>query len=432
MKDRLILFFLILVLWIFLVVFEVYLDVIPSTLIVLVLIVLYCGILVVSQFLFKDKIAQAREKLSEIDYQPSVSVVIPAHNEELVIEETIECLVKLDYPNYKILVVDDRSKDNTAQKVQALVEKYKDRVQLHSRPDDAFPGKSAVLNDALELTDGEVLCIFDADAKVEPDFLTKIVPYLVEEKTAAVQARKVIINKYTGYLTRVQHYEYSMDSNIQMGRDSIKAAVELRGNGELIKRSAIKAVGGWNLYTLTDDLDTSTKLYVEGFNIRFCPDVVVNEEASPDFKSIVKQRKRWAEGSIRRYLDYSDRILTSKHLSKKISLDMIAYFLEFVLPVWLISDVLIQIVSMMFGRPFDFIQYIMVLAAIGLFFVSLLFLSIRKLEKYSIFESLKWSIGTAFFVIVLWTIVVILVVTKIIFSKRDMKWYKTDRVGVKI
>jgi len=106
-----------------------------------------------------------------------------------------------------------------------------DKVTALIREKDAFPGKSAVLNDALLLAKGEAVLVFDADARISPDFLSKLIPNLEPEDVGAVQARKVIINKDYNFLTRCQNNEMTLDTHFQVGRDSIKGAVELRWNG---------------------------------------------------------------------------------------------------------------------------------------------------------------------------------------------------------
>ena len=90
--------------------------------------------------------------------------------------------------------------------------------------------------------------------------MSKLIPYLEPKDVGAVQARKVIRNRNQNLLTRCQNNEYTMDTHFQAGRDSVKGAVELRGNGELIKRQAVEDIGGWNNYTIVDDLDMSTTL----------------------------------------------------------------------------------------------------------------------------------------------------------------------------
>ena len=131
---------------------------------------------------------------------------------------------------YKVIVIDDRSTDNTASVIRTLESKY-EKVIAFIRPQDAFPGKSAVLNDAMAFAKGDAILVFDADATVKSDFLNRLIPHLEPADVGAVQARKIIRNKDYNFLTRCQNNEYTLDTHFQTGRDAVKGAVELRGNG---------------------------------------------------------------------------------------------------------------------------------------------------------------------------------------------------------
>ena len=226
---------------------------------------LYC---IYMQIAVKHKKLKQKKQPEELNwnYKPFVTVMIPAHNEQDVIEKTVENILAMDYEKYEIIVIDDRSEDNTAQKLKELEEKY-EKVTALIRAKDSFPGKSAVLNEAMAFAKGEAILVFDADARVKPDFLTKLVPHLEKDNVGAVQAAKVIINRDENFLTRCQDNEYALDAHFQIGRNSIKGAVELRGNGELIKREALADINGWNNYTITDDLDMSTRLHIKGWYV---------------------------------------------------------------------------------------------------------------------------------------------------------------------
>ena len=363
-------------------------------------------------------------KLDE-SYRPFVTIMIPAHNEQAVIAETVKNISSIDYDYYEIIVIDDRSDDKTAEVLLEL-EKQNSRVKALIRDKDAFPGKSAVLNDAFEIAKGDVICVFDADARVEPDFLKKIIPNLAPKEVGAVQARKVISNREHNFLTRCQDNEYVLDAYFQFGRDAIKGAVELRGNGELIKREAIEDVDGWNNYTIVDDLDLSTRLHLKGWDIRFCRDVCVYEEGVKDFFPLIRQRRRWVEGSIRRYLDYFIDVLFSKDMSIRVSLDMYAYIAEFLLPVWLISECALQSVWFIDGNPNHMLSSFMMIGVVGVFFFVGLLYSLRKYNKLSIWQTIKQSAETGVYLVTLWTPIVIFIVFKIIFVKRSMDWGKTS------
>ena len=291
MKERILLFIIVLGLGVFIYIFQSYFNTVWGLALLCTFMFIYAVFMNLSYKLQKRKLEKFPQVINP-DYKPFVTVMIPAHNEEGVIGATVQNILNMDYENFEVIVIDDRSSDNTASVIKDLEQKY-EKVTALIRPKDAFPGKSAVLNDALKLAKGEAILVFDADATVDPDFLSKLIPNLEPKDVGAVQARKVIRNKNTNLLTRCQNNEYTMDAHLQLGRDSIKGAVELRGNGELIKREALEDIGGWNNYTIVDDLDMSTRLHIKGWDVRFCIDAVVYEEGIIYIKPLYLQRSRW-------------------------------------------------------------------------------------------------------------------------------------------
>ena len=385
------------------------------------------------QIAFKHRVRKQRKHPVEknYNYKPYVSILIPAHNEAEVISKTIENISKIEYPKYEIIVIDDRSTDDTALVLEKISNEYQN-MKYFSRTKEAFPGKSAVLNDAMKIAKGDAILVFDADARVKPDFLKELIPALEPEQVGAVQARKVIINREQNFLTRCQDNEMAVDTHFQVGRDSVKGAVELRGNGELIKRKALEDVNGWNIYTITDDLDLSTRLQIKGWDVRFCPEVCVYEEGVPSYIPLVKQRRRWIEGSIRRYLEHFSDVLTSKDISLRVSLDMTAYITEFILPVWMVSEVIIQSYRYIKDDP-NWILSSMALSTLMCgFFIVALFYSLRKYVKLKPMDNLIQSVTTALYIVVLWFPLAIFIIFKIIFMKNNMDWGKTKHGTAKV
>ena len=430
MKERVVLLTIISALLSVLVFFQNHMDTPCAFATIVVFISLYAFYM---QVAFKHRVRKQRKHPVEknYDYKPFVSILIPAHNEAKVIDKTIENISKLDYPKFEIIVIDDRSTDDTAQVLENICSQF-ENVKYFSRTKEAFAGKSAVLNDAMKIARGEAILVFDADARVKPDFLKELIPHLEPEQVGAVQARKVVINREQNFLTRCQDNEMALDTHFQIGRDSVKGAVELRGNGELLKRKALEDVGLWNIYTITDDLDLSTRLQIKGWDVRFCPDICVYEEGVVAYLPLLRQRRRWIEGSIRRYLEHFWDVLNSKDMSLRVGLDMTAYITEFILPIWMVSEVLIQSYRYIKDNENWVLSSIALSCCICFFFVVTLFYSLRKYVKLKPAENLVQSIQTAVYMLVLWVPIAIFIIFKIIFMKNSMDWGKTQHGNAKI
>lgn len=425
MKERIVLFTIIFGLGVFLYVFQNYFNTLWG------LIFLCAGMVVYSFYLHLATLHKRRKlkknpQIINENYKPFITVMIPAHNEESVISKTVENVLQMDYKNFEVIVIDDRSEDSTASVIKELEGKY-EKVTALVRDKSAYPGKSAVLNDALRIAKGEAILVFDADARIEPDFLSKLVVHLEPEDVGAVQARKVIINKDYNFLTRCQNNEYTLDANFQIGRDAIKGAVELRGNGELIKKTALEDIGGWNNETITDDLDMSTQLHIEGWDVRFCPDAIVYEEGIIYLIPLFKQRRRWLEGSIRRYLERFGEVLVSKDMSLRASLDMTAYISEFIMPIWLLMEIGFQIfrVATKSAPTNCILSSLIVGAGIAVCFTLAIRYSLRRFDNLSRYQSLKQAIETSLYMFFIWFPVVMYICYKIMFTKKDMNWGKT-------
>ena len=429
MRERLLLFFILFGLGVFLYIFQNHVDTTKGFIILCACMIVY-GLYSIAAAKYQMRKQKKYPPVINEDYKPFVSIMIPAHNEESVISDTVENILNIDYPNFEVIVIDDRSSDNTASVIKGLADKY-EKVVAMIRDADAFPGKSAVLNDALEVAHGDAILVFDADATVEPGFLKKLLPKLEPADVGAVQARKIIRNKDVNFLTRCQNNEYTMDTQLQVGRDSVKGAVELRGNGELIKRAALEDIGGWNNYTITDDLDMSTRLHIKGWDVRFCPEACVYEEGIVFLLPLFRQRRRWLEGTIRRYLEYSWQAMCSKKMSLRAQFDMAMYITEFIMPVWFMMELAFRIIKVFTDKvdPYSLHNILwsslIVSAVVGFGFFMTIRYSLRKYDNQPRKKALVEAAETTVYMLSIWFPMEIFIFCKILFCKKDMNWGKT-------
>ena len=275
---------------------------------------------------------------------PTVSLLVAAKNEELVIANLVQRLCAINYPQdkYEVWVINDNSSDHTPVILDKLAQEYTQLKVLH-RGANASGGKSGALNQVLSLAKGEIIGVFDADARISPDLLLQVVPMFNEAKMGAVQVRKAIANASVNFWTKGQKAEMALDSYFQQQRIALGGIGELRGNGQFVRRSALNRCGSWNEQTITDDLDLTIRLHLDNWDIGFLPFPAVEEEGVTSFKALWHQRNRWAEGGYQRYLDYW-RLIISNRMGLAKTIDLLSFMLmQYLLPAAAIPDTLMVV-----------------------------------------------------------------------------------------
>jgi cellulose synthase/poly-beta-1,6-N-acetylglucosamine synthase-like glycosyltransferase len=234
---------------------------------------------------------------------PQVTVQLPIYNERFVVERLLEAACALDYPSeaLSIQLLDDSS-DETREVAQRLVERHAARglqVEYVRRPErKGF--KAGALEFGMQRPVGEFLAIFDADFVPPPDFLRRMIPYLVANPRAGmVQARWGHINDGYNLITRSQ--ALLLDGHFmveQTARSRSGLLFNFNGSGGIWRRAAIEDAGGWNGDTLAEDLDLSYRAQIKGWQLLYLPDLVAPAEIPPQIMAFKRQQHRWACGAI--------------------------------------------------------------------------------------------------------------------------------------
>jgi len=282
-------------------------------------------------------------ELPEADH-PFVSLLVAAKNEEAVIERLVATLCNLDYPcsRFEVWIVDDNSTDRTPLLLERFAQQYS-QLRVLKRQPGAGGGKSGALNQVLPLTQGEIIGVFDADARVPRELLRQVLPLFQQPQVGAVQVRKAIANATTNFLTQAQKIEMVLDAFFQQQRVALGGIGELRGNGQFVRRQALESCGAWNEETITDDLDLTLRLHLDQWDIKFLSMPAVQEEAVTRLSALWHQRNRWAEGGYQRYLDYW-RLIGRNRLGIRKTLDLFMFWLtQYILPMAAIPDSLLAL-----------------------------------------------------------------------------------------
>ena len=375
---------------------------------------------------FKTKFENA--SFPQINSYPSIDVFVAIHNEEKVIAKTIDNLLALNYPNYLIYLINDHSTDSTKEIINKYQSLYPEKIRSIHREKAPTRGKAAALNYTFAHSKGELIAVFDADAKVEPNYLLKMLPYLEDDSTASVQSQKRISNASANNLTELQENEYCLDNYFQCGKDVVQGNVELRGNGFLIKRDVLEKVGLFDEKSLTEDLELSIRLTVKGWNIRFCKEAIVFEQGPMKFHSVILQRRRWTEGSIRRYLSNLTKIFGPiRETSLSQQFDAFVFLSQFAVPIWLFLDVVSEIVRYLRDQETHLTSIMLISLVVWLITWINLSFGIKIYRKLSWWTSIKRAIVTNIYFLSVWPLVVLLTVRKILFSRTRGKWHKTEK-----
>lgn len=285
--------------------------------------VIFFSVLFIILTLINIFIEKKPQKIKKLNRIPFISVQVPTFNDPIA-ARCIEKCMKFDYPKdkYEIIIVDDSTNIQT----QLLLEKFAidnpDFIKyIHRDNREGF--KPGALKNAMSITKGELLVIFDADWIPAKDFLKKIIKPFGDEKVAIVQTRQGFYNKDTNLITRFAAYLLMIYHTIVMPINNRINCVFFCGTAGAIRREAFDKVGGWNLHSITEDSDLSVNLLMLGYKSVYL-DFETPSEVPDTFESFIKQQMRWCYGNVRVFFDNSKKILVKPGLTIKQRL-MISY-----------------------------------------------------------------------------------------------------------
>lgn len=289
----------------------------------------YQFILTTAGFIYSHESAQEKKEIDGRQFNlPGVSILIPAHNEELVIEKTVHSLMSMDYPidRFEVIVLNDASTDQTAEILEGLKKIYKTLRVVHRHPPIGGKGKAEALNSAIEMTAYPLIAVFDADNQPEPKSLKYLATqFELDPKLGAAIGKFRTINKKKNLLTRFINIEgLSFQWIVQAGRWRMLRLATLPGTNFIVRKDVLAEVGSWDPEALTEDAELSLRILEAGYPIKFVPYAVTWEQEPENLSTWFKQRTRWARGNFYLMKKYLSSIGRAK--SKALATEMF-YFL---------------------------------------------------------------------------------------------------------
>lgn len=274
--------------------------------------------------------SKRKETVGGARFRPHVTVLVPAHNEQMGVIRTIETVRNNTYKNVTIVVIDDASTDNTAQLVRDYIAKHsgrtlsrtvlKDGVYVHEyyRANADVPpilllartknaGKAAGLNYALtHVVNGGLVMTLDADSMLAPDALANAVEYFRDKRIVGVSANVQIIEQRT-ILGLLQKFEHMIGYRSKKFYAVTNSEFIIGGVGSTYRYDVLKRAGFYDTDTVTEDIGLSMKIVSNGNRkqrIVYAADVVASTEGVQSYKALFKQRYRWKLGNLQNLIKY--------------------------------------------------------------------------------------------------------------------------------
>jgi biofilm PGA synthesis N-glycosyltransferase PgaC len=265
---------------------------------------------------------------------PAVSVLIAAYNEEGSIASTLQSVLNQDYPSgLEVIVIDDGSKDRTAQIVSQVMSRNEDpaiRIKLKSLPQNR--GKANALNAGLKLASHDYIVTLDADSYLHANSLFNLVTHMIYSPvdTGAVAGCVLVRNSRANLLTKLQEWDYFHGISVVKRIQSLyQGTLVAQGAYSIFRRSVFRELGGWS-DTMGEDIVLTWGMHSRRFRVGFAENAIVFTNVPETYGKFFKQRRRWARGLVEAFIQHPEVIMKPRLNVPFIWYNLTFPFLDFI------------------------------------------------------------------------------------------------------
>ncbi len=253
--------------------------------------------------------SKKRRRIGATNVFPKISIIVPSYNEAKTLGQTVDSLLKLDYPkeHLDIILVNDGSTDGTAAIADAYTSNAHVRV-LHKENG----GKHTALNAGIAIATGEYVACLDADSFASTGALREIISHFDDLQIGAVTA-SMSIHRPRAILERVQQAEYLIGILLRHILSTMNGLHVTPGPFTVYRRNVFKEIGDFRSAHNTEDMEIALRMQKAGWKIQNAPRARVYTKAPKEFRALLKQRVRWTTGFIRNSVDYRELFGNPKH-----------------------------------------------------------------------------------------------------------------------
>jgi cellulose synthase/poly-beta-1,6-N-acetylglucosamine synthase-like glycosyltransferase len=364
---------------------------------------------------------------------PFISILIPMHNEEKVLKNVLDSLLQCDYDRdrMEIIPINDHSSDKTRSMLEEYHSQYEFIRPLHRKSDER--GKPAGLNDAIQISEGDVIIVFDADYRPSQNMLKQLAVAFLDPEIGSVMGRVVPYNTNVNILTRLLNLERSGGyQSDQQARYNLRTIPQYGGTvGGFLKHVMVES-GGFNTAVLAEDTELTFRLYLRGWKVIYANSAECYEEVPETWAVRAKQVRRWSRGHNRVTFRYWLPVLFSDNMYFREKIDGILLLFVYMVPFILAVSILVSL-SLFFTGEMNVLAGWWVLLFIGAYNSFGNFAPFYEISTALIMDGVKKDVMllpllTFNFYFYLWNISLgFLDAIVDMFTRRNVKWDKTAR-----
>ncbi len=337
-----------------------------------ILVMLHMGIFVFLALIQNMLCAWRRAKFKKtknkrFTFTDLVSIVIPMHNEERAIRPTMRAILRSSYTKFELIVVNDGSTDNSFARAQELT--YDPRVKILTK---VKGGKFSALNYGLKHAKGKVIVFIDADTRITPSALRRILLPFSHKKVGAVAGNIRVGNK-RNIITKLQDLEYLLGQHIDKRvHELFKCVPVVPGAFGAWRTHVIRRLGGFSYKTHAEDFDLTLSLIEKGYEVRYGESANALTEAPASLSQLLTQRFRWNFGNLQVYFKYRELIFNRKFgffgmilLPRAVFLQIPAIFITPLVDLFVLTNLLIgeRILTIFFLFLYFILQFLITVFA---------------------------------------------------------------------
>lgn len=245
---------------------------------------------------------ERRKPIHRAQSFPPISVIVPARDEERAIESCVHSIMANEYPNFEVIVVNDRSSDNTAQILATMQMKYSRLIVIHTLEETEnsnLQGKTRALHQGINHASGEILMMTDADCKVQPTWIQDIASVFEDPHVGLVPSFTVVTT--SNIFSRLQCLEWVYNHTLASAGVGLQQPLGCFGNNLSIRKKTYESIGGYAAipFSVTEDLSIlQTVARTKDWVIRYvCSNTTkVQTDPCPTLRTFIRQHRRWALG----------------------------------------------------------------------------------------------------------------------------------------